>query len=165
MKLGQGIVLAGGFLLLGKYVSHNQSSLEMASVTNLSCFVGAAGSMFIGLVGSLRGLQNKPEVRSHENRREPSTTAITRTNPSYITPQSIPERNSSSIARVLERDSRRRNYVEGLRQGGEIVRDYFERLSPEEYSKVRRVNVYPEQQMRVFGLPCGRKSLEVKIKR
>ena len=67
------------------------------------------------------------------------------------------------MARVLERDSRRKNYVAGLREGSKIVGTYLRELPKEEHSKIKQITIYPEQQIRVFGIPFGRKSLETKI--
>lgn len=75
----------------------------------------------------------------------------------------IARRTPLSAKKLLDRDSKRNNYVLGLREGAKLVEGYLQRLPQEEYSKIKKINIYPEQQTKVFGIPFGRKSLETKI--
>jgi len=81
---------------------------------------------------------------------------------------SLPENSETAVARripyemtaLLERENKRKNYNEGLMIGADVARNYLDRLSTEEHSRISNITIIPEQQ--TF---FGRKSLEVKIKR
>jgi len=93
--------------------------------------------------------------------------------PSFNSSFSYPESPETAVARqvpsrmvsLLKRESERKRYNEGLEIGAEVAKNYIRELSSEEYSKINKIEIIPEQSTRFLGIPVGRKALEVKIQK
>lgn len=76
-------------------------------------------------------------------------------------PEAILARNApKQTANFLNKHSKRKNYEENIRVGGEVAKNYLNKLSQTELEKITAIKIFPEQE--TF---FRRKSLEVKIKR
>lgn len=83
------------------------------------------------------------------------------TSPETTAARALPQ----DVIDLLDRKSRRDTYTEGLRIGQNLAITYLNNFTPEEYSKIREIEIIPEQANKFLGLPIGRKSLEVRIKK
>ena len=83
---------------------------------------------------------------------------------------SIPERPETVIARsiphsaiqLLDKESKRRNYVEALSIGAGIVNTYLQRLPSEEHKNLSKIRVEPEK---IRGGFFGTKGMEITFER
>jgi len=88
---------------------------------------------------------------------------------SYGFPESpetaIARRAPRQTANFLNRYSKRKSYEENLRIGCEVAKNYLNKLSQSELEKITRINIFPEQETKFFGIPLRRKSLQIKIEK
>ena len=152
--------------------------LGLASLASTP-FTGPVGLLGAAAIFSGKALRPVLNVTARRNYREEKQTKkssgreVTRVTPTHVDEYGMPESPGTAIARrnsvvasqLLDRDSRRRHYVEGLRQGATVAETYLEGLPPSEYSRVKQINIFPEVQSRILGIPIGKRSLEVQIKR
>lgn len=135
-------------------------------------FVALAGVAFLAGTGLRHLLNKKARDMYNAERQERVVSKRKNLGDSSINsfyPESpetaVARRSPSQMINLLKNESERKRYNEGLEIGAGIARSYLERLSSEEHSKIYEIKIVPEQESRFLGVPFGRKSLEVKIKR
>ncbi len=142
-------------------------SLASIPVTGPFGLLGAS-AIFSGKLFRLSG--NNEARRNYES--EKRELKVARNSKPYY-PSLINESPETSISRqipsqaikLLERDSQREEYNEGLKEGAQIVENYLGNLSSKEYEKIKSIEIYPGHETQFLGISTGKKSLEVKIRR
>jgi hypothetical protein len=128
----------------------------IASATFLGpLMLGAAAGIFWGKFA--RRSQDKDSKQNSEE----ETSYFLDEEPETEIARKIPH----EAAALLDRDNQRIQYNQALFHGASVARTYLERLPSMECLDITAIEIYPEQQLKVLGIPLGRKSLEVKIRR
>lgn len=150
--------LTGGLIVASPFLGLVTPSGRL-TYTALAC----AGGVL--LVKGIRALSTRNRIKKESGTNESAVSQ----NYGAITPESpetaIARRIPSNMARLLERESERRRYNEGLEIGARVAQSYIGGLNPEEYSRISEIEIIPQQENKILGIPLGRKSLEVKVKR
>ena len=154
---------------MGNYERTLQKRLTWAGIASLATIpitgpFGVLGAIGIFSGKGLRFLRKDAREEYFEKENTPTTSTITSfvdEGPETAIARQMPEETCS----FLDRGNERRYYDARAAMGASIANNYLSSLSPEELKDIGSIEIYPEQQRKFLGIPFGRKSLEVKIKR
>lgn len=76
----------------------------------------------------------------------------------------IPKNIGHSLNKLLDEDNKRSQYISELRYGSNIINQHLENLPKEKYENISKIKIFPEARKKIFGLPIGKKSLEIGVK-
>jgi hypothetical protein len=73
------------------------------------------------------------------------------------------ENSGYSLIKLLNTENKRKHYNAELNKGAYLIKQQLANLPMEKYKSISKMTIFPEAKTKIFGLPIGKKSLEVGI--
>lgn len=106
----------------------------------------------------------KPKVRrkrEHSPVRRRESPLVCSSNPMAELAQRAP----SSMGRFLKRQYQKTHYENEIRGGSKLVQNYLGGLPSNEYPIIKKIRIHANQQKAIFGIPFGRRTTSIDIKK